>query len=468
MAAPMPTSVSTGAVTSVQHNSAIASATVVSGGRTIVGRGVVFGTTPDPGGVPYPPYFENARSYPVNEDTTFSISLNDLEPNTTYYVKAYAHEEWEVEGVANSGSIYGGEVSFTTSDVPVLPDIPTPVTPTTNNSLSRELFFKVELLDETDSVLQEKAVKLKSGRVDVGSGGARRKCTLELLEPLPDDWQGRRWRLYYGHRTGHVGEPIYHALGVFIPVNPSEYEAANGLITMYQGVDKMKLFGDYQLPEPLSFASGTPVRDIIVQMATIFGETKLNLEKDLGTLGADFTVEEGITAESFLNTLVSSFSAEMFYDAEGWLVARKTISPDLRPIRFAMDDDISPLYISSEKIVDDLNYYNSVTVVGGRADTDIYRASLSNSDAIDRAKRVVHRYFTIDAAVSQAQVDGRASYYLSQGVQLPFNLRLTNLVIPNLEQGDIISKDGRRYEVRAFNIPLGLGEQNITAGEVID
>lgn len=332
----------------------------------------------------------------------------------------------------------------------------------------KRLYFKIEKLDSSENVIEEKSVVMLSGKVDVGSGGFRRKAQFELLEALPSTWQSRRWKLYYGTANTSAEAPVYTPLGVFIPMNPNEREAESGKITSLQGVDKTKLFADFQLADPVQFVSGTTLRSIIQTVAGWFGETKLNLETSMGTLGADFTFEEGSTAEQLLNTLVSSFSCEWFYDANGILVARKRVAAADRPVKYVMDDITDPKYLTAEQDISEDNYYNKVILVGGKTDTPIYRATVQNTTAITKAGgRVVQRYFTYDAAVTQSQVDAIAAYYLSNGVLLPRQLKLTNLVLADLELGDIIQKGSTKYQVRQFDVPLNLEAQNMTAGEIV-
>lgn len=334
-------------------------------------------------------------------------------------------------------------------------------------SQNRSLFFKIEKLDSNEKVLEEKSLQLESGKVDVGAGGFRRKCTFTLLEALPNDWQGYRWKLYYGYASDLAYNPEYYTLGVYIPINPSEEEIGGKKVVSYQGVDKTKLFADYEIDAPVTFTAPMDVRDIFIQVASWFNETKLNLSTDLGTIEVSRTFEEGTTAEKILDTLCASFGDEWFYDTNGYLTARRQIDASDRPVLHVLDDTEAPIYITSSLDVDDSNYYNKVTVVGGTTDTPIYRATLQDNNAIALAGgRIVQRYFTIDAAVTQAQVDGRAAFYLAGGVQLPTTLNLNTLVIPNLEVGDILQKDGTRYEVRSFDVPLGFGVQTIKAGKV--
>ena len=332
----------------------------------------------------------------------------------------------------------------------------------------RQLFFKIEKLDSDENIIEELSVDILGGNVEVGTGGARRKCTFEIADALPADWQAHKFKLYYGYRNRSTDAITYYPEGVFIPIYPAEKEVLDGKITNFQGVDKKKLFADYAIENPVIFTSGTTVRSIIQTVAGWVNETKLILDATLGTLGVDFTFEEGSTAEQMLDALISSFEDEWFYNADGFLVARKRVAAISRPIRFVIDDDTDPMYISASRSVKDDNYYNKVTLVGGMVDTPIYRATVEDTAAIAAAGgRVVSRYFKRDAAVTQTQVDGLAAYYLSNGVLLPSTLSLTSLVIPDLERDDIIQKGGVRYEVRSFNVPLGLGTQSIEAGEIV-
>lgn len=334
---------------------------------------------------------------------------------------------------------------------------------------NRELWFKLERLDSSEAVLEAVTGKLTGGRVEISATHEnRRKISFDLLEPLPDSWQATRWKAYYGFRS-NIAEPIqYFPQGVFIPMNPSENEIQDGYISNLQGADKMKLFYDYEIDTPVTFASGTTVRSIIQQVAGWFNEAKFKLEAELGTLGADLTFEEGTTAGSLLSTLVSSFNAEAFYDVDGYLVARKITSANERPIRYVLDDPDDGVYVTSSRSIDEQSYYNRVTVVGGTVDTEIFRATRESAEAIARAGgRVVQRYFTVDAAVTQSQVDGRADYYLSQGISLPSQINITNLVIPDLEVGDVVEKAGKRYEAQSITVPLDLQLQSISAKEIL-
>ena len=91
-------SVTTAVVTQITETTAVAGGNVTSdGGASVTERGVVYATT------------QNPTKPKVPSDTgtgSFTCNLTGLQPNTTYYVRAYATNE--------VGTAYGEEVSFTT------------------------------------------------------------------------------------------------------------------------------------------------------------------------------------------------------------------------------------------------------------------------------------------------------------------------------------------------------------------
>jgi hypothetical protein len=447
---------------------------VEQGGYPIQSIALAAGNAPWDRTLPYPQYAfqgdpSNLSNIALNKDPVDGFwygTLIQLSPNTVVYVTPLL-----VEDQAETNNIHwGAEGAFTTQIEQVdNPDQAEEVAVKPKESEHKRLTFKIELLDNTDKIIEEKTPKLQDGKIDVGSGGYRRKASFTIYEPLPELWQSYRWKLHYGYISSLTNEAVYFPLGVYIPINPSEKEINGRTIVNYQAVDKTKLFSDFEIDAPVTFAAPQEVRAIIRTVAGWVGETKINLDKFIGTIEVARTFEEGTTAKTILDTIVGGFSAEWFFDVEGYLVARKNVDPLDRPVAYVLDDEERPVYLDASRETDDSNYYNKVTVAGGTADTPIYRISIKDYDAIARAGgRIVSKFFKIDAAVTQAMVDGRAAFYLSGGVQLPVTLDLNTLVIPNLELGDIVTKEGIKYEVRSFDVPLGTSSQTIKAGKALE
>ena len=92
--------ITTDVVTQITETTAVAGGNVTAdGGASVTERGVVYGTSENP-------TVENSKVVGGSGTGTFTCNLTDLQPNTKYYVRAYA--------VNSQGTAYGEQVSFTT------------------------------------------------------------------------------------------------------------------------------------------------------------------------------------------------------------------------------------------------------------------------------------------------------------------------------------------------------------------
>jgi hypothetical protein len=92
--------VTTTPFTNILSTTAISGGTISSpGGAAIVQRGVCYNTTPNP-------FITNSRTIDGSGAGTFTSTLSNLSPSTTYYARAYA--------TTLTGTAYGNEISFTT------------------------------------------------------------------------------------------------------------------------------------------------------------------------------------------------------------------------------------------------------------------------------------------------------------------------------------------------------------------
>ena len=92
--------ITTGVVTQITETTAVAGGNVTAdGGASVTERGVVYGISPYP-------TVGNSKVVGGSGTGMFTCNLTGLQPNTKYYVRAYA--------VNNKGTAYGKQVSFTT------------------------------------------------------------------------------------------------------------------------------------------------------------------------------------------------------------------------------------------------------------------------------------------------------------------------------------------------------------------
>src|SRR5690554_4682275 len=99
---------STSAVTDINEDTAISGGNITSdGGATVTARGVCWSTEQIP-------TISDNKTTDGTGDGTFVSNISGLEPNTTYYVRAYATN--------GAGTGYGSAMSFTTleASLPVL------------------------------------------------------------------------------------------------------------------------------------------------------------------------------------------------------------------------------------------------------------------------------------------------------------------------------------------------------------
>ena len=103
--------VTTQAVTNIMPTSATGGGNVTSdGGASITERGICWSTN-------HNPTVTNSHASSGTGTGSYTVSMTGLTPNTTYYVRAYATN--------GSGTSYGNEVSFTTSQDITLPSVST-------------------------------------------------------------------------------------------------------------------------------------------------------------------------------------------------------------------------------------------------------------------------------------------------------------------------------------------------------
>jgi uncharacterized protein (TIGR02145 family) len=100
-------------ISSISSNTATSGGKILSdGGAEILNKGVVWSTNKNPSITNLDP-----RTAEGSGSGSFSSALNNLRPNTTYYVRAYASNR--------IGIGYGNEISFTTTDATDIPILKT-------------------------------------------------------------------------------------------------------------------------------------------------------------------------------------------------------------------------------------------------------------------------------------------------------------------------------------------------------
>lgn len=147
--------VSTQAVTDISQETATGNGTLVDpGSQVLLEQGIVWSTSPNP------TIADFSAVGPLS--TPFAVPMSGLNPNTQYYVKAYA--------AVNTGTAYGNEVSFTTLQVVGVP--PTIVTGSVQMVMYDSATVEGNVLQEgTEPVTEKGIVWATTPNPEIGQAG---------------------------------------------------------------------------------------------------------------------------------------------------------------------------------------------------------------------------------------------------------------------------------------------------------
>lgn len=331
----------------------------------------------------------------------------------------------------------------------------------------RFLDFYVDILDD-DEMIVESNMKIRYGAVYVADRKIRRTCTLDFVRPIPQDWQKRRFKVYYGR--GHTRDTIvYKPIGVFLPRNPKEIDRGVEILTTFQGNDKTQLLLDSVLKEPLTFYEGEPLENCVELALSIAGipSTQQNLEDTGFDLNWDITFETGSDCNHIIDVLVHSFDADWYFDGDGIFNLIRLPDPPTRSVLAELLTNDESIILNKETEYDNENYYNSVVVVGGMVEQDPIIAYRKDVTEISRIGREITRSEVRADLTDQDQVNNYAERILVNGVKNPRKLTLENLVLIEIEPKFLIKIDNVRYRIQEFNIPLNLQTQTLVTDEVL-
>lgn len=264
----------------------------------------------------------------------------------------------------------------------------------------RQLFIKIEILDQTDKVIDEVSGSAIGGNYNIDASSAvRRTCSITFkLENgfLPDEksvfWINKRFKLYIGlkqNKTNDINEDIYwFDKGVYAIKDPSISISISESTITINGLDKMALHnGD--ISGQLSYATMIDVEEGVYVHEAVKGIMLDGGETNLLITNTDLQIPHKIESSigdmryDVIQKLTDLFyNYQAYYNLDGYFVFEQkpmyqsnnnTITNDV-VMDFSKNQKAHNLIISINREIAYSNVKNKIVVYGGVHD-DGYQPS---------------------------------------------------------------------------------------------
>lgn len=231
-----------------------------------------------------------------------------------------------------------------------------------------------------------------------------------------------------------------------------------------------------------TYRKGTKVRDLIIALAANSGITKMRLPAMDETLAADLSMDRGTDRWTVIKQASDSNGYEVYFDNQGYLVARKYQDPSLSPVNMTFKTGPDGNLVSFTRSLNDSRLYNHVIVWGDPADGDESRlpyfgdAKNTEPSSPTRINRIGDRVYTYattfvnsdqqakDFALTMLKVHALESYELEFGsIYYPW---LEAGEISTIEDPDATEIDPDRFLVDTLTYSMGLGAMSATGKRV--
>lgn len=377
-------------------------------------------------------------------------------------------------------------------------------------SYSRQVLFKVELLDHYENLIYEITNDItgsSAGSISANmQNGIRRTCSFSLVDldnkysPSENSefWINRKFKIYIGLK--HKDDIFWWEQGVFITKSATQ----DNEIVNIEGVDKFAFFtsdlnqrfttADFIIPESGYFEDdykgqkiymSSVVKDILVQdmgngypidvispnIDKAFSDTEIQYQMSLQGSGYYEKVFEEIS---------NNYLVEYYYDRAGvFTITKNKYIEDyqqLTPCWTFTDDNGEYNGLSSSYEISDV--VNSVTAYCNTADKKFYSYTFRNDDPHSpiRVSKVGIKAgddVEIQNADSIQLCKERAEYETVKSSVLAVTHTLNSIFLPHLKEGDTIVLTNKKHGIMAeqflitsIEMPLGVGEMSLTISNI--
>ena len=352
--------------------------------------------------------------------------------------------------------------------------------------------IRVDVLDTSLNLVEggslTPTVNIVDGGVDVDvTRGNRRTFQMNLLNndgefsPGTDlsglFYVNRAVRLWRGVGYGDSDEELV-PIGTFLLDKADVTIERNMSIVTLSGQDMWKKMSKSQFTVPTTYAAGTPLNDVIRDMAADAGVTQMVLDplvdraSNAKNLNVARSYEVGDRRGEELVKLCDAFGIDVFFDPLGRLVTEDFRDPADTATVWTYQPEESGLMAQLQASWDDEKLFNHVVVIGTGDETQSYRAELKDEDPLSptRISLIGDRVKRMESGVlaSQEAVDKAALTLYYNNLVLTENIRMEAMCNPALEGNDVVrviepdyANLDARYRLTSFNVPLSTSKQTL-------
>lgn len=263
-------------------------------------------------------------------------------------------------------------------------------------------------------------------------------------------------------------------LGVFVIDTPTADVGTPSSTLQVQGQDRMKRAVYSKFAAPTTYVLGTPIRNVISDMALDagMGSVRYRLDDAGKTLAADRTYDSQEERVAAMMDLARDYALDLYVDAEGFLVLEPNRSPIQQPIAWTYQRGEDAVMLGLTKGWSDQRFYNRVVVIGESADQSPVRAEAADTNPLspgyvsgplgDRPF-----FYSSPMITTVAQAQSVANARLPELALIEEEIRLPIVVNPALEAGDAIAiiepitRTNAAFLIDSIDIPLGAGSSTI-------
>lgn len=343
----------------------------------------------------------------------------------------------------------------------------------------QETYFKIELLNKYDNVLDELEGIVTSGNISIDANSdIRRVCNLELVlnnkNLIPSDnsskiWFDKKFRLNVGIKNFSTDKIEWFNKGIYYFSNPNiSLDQGTSNISI-EGLDKICTFtNDFNgnLGYITKIDANVPVFEAVKNLLSLVGETNYIIN-DVENLTIPYDLKKDSTS-SVLDFLIEIrdlyMGYEFFYNEEGTFIWQKIRDRKNDNVEYIFDEDDKSI-ISYTNTPDFNNVKNKIIVYGGQfEDKEQITSTIENiKDNKFGSYYIGERILTIidDTIQTQEQANLRAEYELYLCSNFNENVNIDAIQILSLDVNKVITINKKdcgvegNHLIKRLNYQLG-------------